>query len=84
MKCSEILDTVTNIGISSDGIPDHNHSDIAGLVELYDLANQARNAFLSGQISFDDYIMLLEIADIEIDDYLQTVEQNLTTLQLSF
>ncbi|WP_017314923.1 hypothetical protein [Mastigocladopsis repens] len=54
-------------------------SDCARLIQKQEVANLALEKFILGQISFQDYIDILETCEMNIDDYLITVEQNLIT-----
>lgn len=59
-----------------------NDSDFDRLLETYKLAEEAQEAFLKCEITFDEYIQLLESAQMNVDDYMKTVESNLETLRL--
>jgi hypothetical protein len=59
-----------------------NGSDLDKLLETYKLAEEAKEAFLECEITFDEYIQLLESAQMNVDDYMETVESNLETLRL--
>jgi hypothetical protein len=52
------------------------------LLDTYALAEQAKDAFLKREITFDEYIQLLETAQMNVDDYMEAVESNLETLRL--
>jgi hypothetical protein len=47
------------------------------LIKQLETAELAKDKFLKNQISFQDYIDILEVCNIDIDDYLITLEDNL-------
>jgi hypothetical protein len=47
------------------------------LIRQLETAELAKDKFLKNQISFQDYIDILEVCDIDIDNYLITLEDNL-------
>jgi hypothetical protein len=50
------------------------------LVLKEEVATLARDKFAQGLISYEDYLDILETCDINIDDYLVTIENNLHEL----
>ncbi|MCC5640539.1 hypothetical protein LC593_32865 [Nostoc sp. CHAB 5844] len=52
------------------------------LVRKLEVANLARDKFLAGQISLSDYCDILEMCDVNLDDYLISVESNLNNFGL--
>lgn len=68
--------------IDSSAILDCNYSDLIGVVKNLEIANEALDAFLGQEITFDEYLELLDMAQINIDEYLGLVEQNLTKARL--
>jgi len=50
------------------------------LVLKEEVATLARGKFAQGLISYEDYLDILETCDINIDDYLVTIENNLHEL----
>jgi hypothetical protein len=56
--------------------------EISDLIKREEIAHLANARFTKGEISFQDYIDCLEVAEVCIDDYLLTVENNLTTAGL--
>jgi hypothetical protein len=77
-----MLDQALILTIPSNGIQDHSNDDLEKLLVTYSLAEKARDDFLARELTFDEYIMLLESAQLNIDLYLETVESNLETMQL--
>lgn len=71
------MDDCTRIVISGAAIQDHNVADLDSLMKSYQLAEEARSAFLDAEITFTEYLELLEIHQINIDGYLETLEHNL-------
>lgn len=61
---------------------DHNSKDLENLMETYGLMEQAKDSLLDGSITFEEYISLAEKAEINVDDYLGTIEHNLIELSL--
>lgn len=59
-----------------------NSSDLDKLIQTYAIAEAAQNDFLAGRLSFQEYIDLVETANVNIDSYLETLESNLQVLQL--
>lgn len=51
--------------------------ELERVMENYKVAEQARDSFLAGEISLDEYMQLLEMANMNIDGYLATLEFNL-------
>jgi hypothetical protein len=47
------------------------------LIKQLETAELAKDKFLKNQISFQDYIDILEVCNIDIDDYLINLEDNL-------
>lgn len=47
------------------------------LVKQLEASELAREKFLKNEISFSDYCEILELCDIDIDDYLLNLEENL-------
>lgn len=50
--------------------------EIKNLVKREEVASLALKRFLAAQISFRDYLEILELCKVDIDDYLETVENN--------
>lgn len=47
------------------------------LIKQLEVAQLATNKFTKGEISFSDFLELMELAEVNIDDYLLTIENNL-------
>jgi hypothetical protein len=47
------------------------------LCKKLEVAQIATDKFVAGEISFKDFLECLELAEMDIDDYLFTVEENL-------
>lgn len=61
---------------------DMNNSDLDKLLQTYKITEEAQEAFLAKEITFDEYLQLLESAQVNIDSYMETVESNLETMKL--
>lgn len=61
---------------------DHSHSDLVKLMGTYGVLEKAKNAFLSCEITFEEYISLCEKGEVNIDSYLETIEHNLIQFNL--
>lgn len=77
-----MLEQVLTLVIPTTGTRDMNHSDLRQLIGTYAITEQARDDFLACKITFDEYMDLLETAQVNIDSYLESVEHNLEVLQL--
>ena len=58
-------------------ITDSKESDTQQLCKQLAACNTARDNLLSGLISFDDYLDVLNDNSVDIEDYSETVEDNL-------
>jgi hypothetical protein len=70
-----MLSSILNTEINLNGfvcIDEANH-----LIKQQECVELARTRFINGEISFADYCDILELCDINIDQYLVTVENNL-------
>lgn len=61
-------------------VPHTSSDEISNLIKREEIISLANTRFIEGKISFQDYIDCLEVAGVCIDDYLLTVENNLTTV----
>ena len=61
---------------------DHSHKDLVNLMETYGVLEKAKDAFLAGEITFEEYISLCEKAEVNIDSYLEVIEHNLIEFNL--
>lgn len=59
-------------------VPHTSSDEINNLIKREEITSLANSRFTKGEISFQDYIDCLEVAGVWIDDYLLTVENNLT------
>jgi hypothetical protein len=60
---------------------EYNDQDFTNLFESYRLAEVAKDSFLGGEVTLDEYMQLLECHEINIDSYLETIEHNLTAFR---
>ena len=61
---------------------DHDKKDLVNLMETYGVLEKAKDSFLTGEITFEEYITLCEKGEVNIDSYLETIEHNLIELKL--
>lgn len=61
-------------------VPQVSQEEISDLIKREEITQLANTRFAEGEISFQDYIDCLEVAGVCIDDYLLTVENNLSIL----
>lgn len=47
------------------------------LIKQMEVAQTATDKFIKGEISFSDFLELMELAEVDIDEYLGIVEANL-------
>ncbi|MEH1883996.1 hypothetical protein [Nostoc sp.] len=52
-------------------------SESSKLIEQLECAELAKQHFIEGAISFEDYLDILNLCEVDIDNYLITVEDNL-------
>ena len=52
-------------------------SDISKMVQSHFLIQQARDDFLAGDMAWWEYLELVEMHNVNMDSYLNTVEDNL-------
>ncbi|WP_319422746.1 hypothetical protein [Pleurocapsa sp. FMAR1] len=78
-----MLDRALELVIPSGSTRDMNDSDLDGLMKTYSIVEIAKDDFLAQKISFQEYIDLLETAQVNIDGYLETVEGNLEEMRLT-
>lgn len=72
-----LLAQATQLFIPGSATRDMNDQDLDNLVETFAIAEQARDSFLEGKVNLDEYCQLLETAQVNIDGYLENMEQNL-------
>lgn len=76
---SQVLDLVIPVGASSS----LSSSELSSLLESYHLAKSAMNDFIRGQLTWVEYLELLELHEINIDSYLDNLDRNLIQIGLS-
>ncbi len=59
-------------------VPKVSQEEISDLIKREEITELANTRFAKGEISFQDYIDCLEAAAVDIDDFLLTVENNLS------
>jgi hypothetical protein len=52
------------------------------LIEKLECAELAQQHFINGSISFEDYLDILGLCGVDIDDYLLKVEENLVIAEI--
>ncbi len=57
-------------------------SEMTKLMESYGVMERAKDSFLAGEITFDEYLQLCELHKLNVDSYLEVVEHNLEQLEL--
>ena len=77
-----MIDQALTLVIPGAATRDMNGSDLSNLLETYKIASGAKDAFLEREITFDEYMQLLEMAQVNIDSYLEVVETNLEAMKL--
>lgn len=70
MRVAELLSTV----IAVTGNP--SSDEIADLIKREEVASLANERLAKGEISFQDYLDCLEVAEINIDQFLLTADSN--------
>lgn len=78
----EKLDKALAIGIFSGATRDYDSNDLLKLMKSHTILEQAKDAFLSQEINFEEYISLCESHQVNVDLYMETIESNLTKLKL--
>jgi hypothetical protein len=64
------LTIITNQGMSE--------GESLRLIEKLECAELAQQHFIKARISLIDYLDILDLCEVNVDDYLETVENNLT------
>ena len=77
-----LLDNALTLVIPSSGIRDMDRNDLSNLLDTYAIAEQAKDSFLNQEITFDEYLQLLESAQVNIDSYAKSLEVNLVALRV--
>ncbi len=65
------------LGLSIITTEKMSESESSKLIEKLECAELAKTRFIKGEISFEDYLDILELCEVDIDNYLITVEDNL-------
>ncbi|MDJ0593443.1 MAG: hypothetical protein QNJ72_26235 [Pleurocapsa sp. MO_226.B13] len=82
MLTKDRLDKALTLVVPSASVRDHSQSDTVKLMESYGIIEKAKNAFLDREITFDEYLQLCELHQINVDSYMETIEHNLIKLKL--
>lgn len=53
------------------------NQEVTHLIKQLEVAELATDKFIKGEINFDDFLELMELAGVDIDEYLIVVEANL-------
>jgi hypothetical protein len=53
------------------------NEEVTHLIKQLEIAEMATAKFTKGEISFSDFLELMELAEVDIDEYLGVVETNL-------
>ena len=70
-----MLDSILELKIlTTEGMTDDESTKLIDQLECAELAKQR---FIDGSINFEDFLDILELCEVNIDDYLITVEENL-------
>ena len=77
-----MIDQALTLVIPGTATRDMNGSDLSNLIETYKIAEEAKDAFLEREITFDEYMQLLESAQMNVDSYMTVIESNLETMRL--
>ena len=77
-----MLEQALSLVIPGTATRDMNASDLDSLLQTYKIAEEAKDAFLEREITFDEYMQLLESAQMNVDSYMTVIESNLETMRL--
>lgn len=76
-----MLEDILQFEVSTGGeVQDMDSSDISNLLRSYSLIGKARDDFVKGLLTFAEYLELLEMHEINVDSYLNTLDENLTAI----
>ncbi len=78
-----LIDNALTLVVSTGNAEGRSETELADLMESYGLMEQAKDSFLAGEITFDEYLQLCEIHNFNVDSYLETVEDNLEHFRLT-
>ena len=79
LSAEKILDLVIPASVSSQ----LNGKELEKLLDSYHLAKCAMNDFINGQLTWVEYLELLELHQINIDSYLDNLDRNLQQIGLN-
>lgn len=79
---TNVLEEALAFGVSCENTRDHNKDDLEKLMLSYMVLEQARDSFLNQEITFDEYLQLCELHEVNVDSYRSTIEHNLVKLKL--
>lgn len=82
MHFTNKLDSALTLEIPIAATLDHSQDDLSKLMDSYGILEVAKDDLLKGDITFDEYICLCEMHEVNIDSYLETIETNLVGLHL--
>ncbi|MEH2381141.1 MAG: hypothetical protein V7K27_20015 [Nostoc sp.] len=75
-----MLDNILGLTILATEKLSQNES--SKLIEQLECADLGKKHFIDGSISFEDFLDILELCEVNIDDYLITVEKNLAEVRI--
>ena len=79
---NEVLSSSMSLVIPSSMTRDMNKKDIQKLMTSYGILEQAKDAFLNREITFEEYICLCEKHEVNVDSYMESIEHNLIEMKL--
>ena len=82
MNQQQAVERALELGIPLELLKNENQQTKLDFLNRYALCESAKESYIQGLISFQDYINTCEAYGIEIDQYLKTLETNLTNLRL--
>ena len=68
------------LGLQIIVAPSLEEEEIKILIKQMECAELAQTKFITGELSLSDYCDILQLCEINVDDYLITVEDNLSSL----
>ncbi len=75
----KVLNLAIPVNISSQ----LNQTELKKLVKSYNLCEQAMKDFLSAKLTWEEYLNILELHQVNIDSYLKTVDCNLHNIGIN-
>lgn len=79
---THLLNKALTLVIPSGSTQGMTEREVDKLMESYGLMEKAKDAFLSQEVTLDEYLQLCEIHNFNVDSYLETVESNLEHFRL--